>query len=163
MSDSTIRLAVAAFLDSPQALALTAVPRRHQSTIVERFLRSAYEDLGKAPKHLDGHDMHQLIGHVLPGRFPKKDPLAAQAMEVVTAYVDHLGEVEVVTNHWEMKMGLESTAMEFEEAVRTGVAVHHGHAPQRPIVHKAPKVGRNDPCPCGSGKKFKKCCEQLGN
>jgi len=21
-----------------------------------------------------------------------------------------------------------------------------------------PKVGRNDPCPCGSGKKFKKCC-----
>lgn len=23
----------------------------------------------------------------------------------------------------------------------------------------APKVGRNDPCPCGSGQKFKKCCE----
>lgn len=22
----------------------------------------------------------------------------------------------------------------------------------------APKVGRNEPCPCGSGKKFKKCC-----
>ncbi|WP_143821102.1 SEC-C metal-binding domain-containing protein [Motiliproteus sp. MSK22-1] len=21
-----------------------------------------------------------------------------------------------------------------------------------------PKVGRNDPCPCGSGKKYKKCC-----
>jgi uncharacterized protein len=25
-------------------------------------------------------------------------------------------------------------------------------------VRPAPKVGRNDPCPCGSGKKFKKCC-----
>jgi len=25
-------------------------------------------------------------------------------------------------------------------------------------VREAPKVGRNDPCPCGSGKKFKKCC-----
>jgi uncharacterized protein len=24
-----------------------------------------------------------------------------------------------------------------------------------------PKVGRNDPCPCGSGKKFKKCCGQV--
>lgn len=23
---------------------------------------------------------------------------------------------------------------------------------------QAPKVGRNEPCPCGSGKKFKKCC-----
>ena len=28
-------------------------------------------------------------------------------------------------------------------------------SPQAPTVHK---VGRNDPCPCGSGKKFKKCC-----
>ena len=27
-----------------------------------------------------------------------------------------------------------------------------------PIVNRSPKIGRNDPCPCGSGKKFKKCC-----
>jgi len=27
-----------------------------------------------------------------------------------------------------------------------------------PIRHKGPRVGRNDPCPCGSGRKFKKCC-----
>lgn len=26
------------------------------------------------------------------------------------------------------------------------------------VVRDAPKIGRNDPCPCGSGKKFKKCC-----
>lgn len=25
-------------------------------------------------------------------------------------------------------------------------------------IHPAPKVGRNDPCPCGSGRKFKRCC-----
>ncbi|GAB3260579.1 hypothetical protein GCM10027296_33890 [Chitinimonas naiadis] len=29
-----------------------------------------------------------------------------------------------------------------------------------PIVRESPKVGRNDPCPCGSGKKYKKCCGQ---
>ncbi len=29
---------------------------------------------------------------------------------------------------------------------------------QKPIHNKNPKVGRNDPCPCGSGKKYKKCC-----
>ena len=28
----------------------------------------------------------------------------------------------------------------------------------RPQTRDAPKVGRNDPCPCGSGKKYKKCC-----
>ena len=32
-------------------------------------------------------------------------------------------------------------------------------APQ-PIRREGPKVGRNDPCPCGSGKKYKKCCGQ---
>lgn len=29
---------------------------------------------------------------------------------------------------------------------------------KRPVVRDADKVGRNDPCPCGSGKKYKKCC-----
>ena len=29
---------------------------------------------------------------------------------------------------------------------------------KKPTVRTAPKVGRNDPCPCGSGKKYKKCC-----
>ncbi len=29
-------------------------------------------------------------------------------------------------------------------------------------IHKGPKVGRNDPCPCGSGKKYKHCCEKQG-
>ncbi len=29
---------------------------------------------------------------------------------------------------------------------------------KRPIVRASDKVGRNDPCPCGSGKKYKKCC-----
>jgi uncharacterized protein len=29
----------------------------------------------------------------------------------------------------------------------------------RPGMHGSPgKIGRNDPCPCGSGKKYKKCC-----
>ena len=29
---------------------------------------------------------------------------------------------------------------------------------QMPYVRETPKIGRNDPCPCGSGKKYKKCC-----
>ena len=29
---------------------------------------------------------------------------------------------------------------------------------ETPIHREEPKVGRNDPCPCGSGKKYKKCC-----
>jgi SEC-C motif-containing protein len=32
--------------------------------------------------------------------------------------------------------------------------------PAKQIVREAPKTGRNDPCPCGSNKKYKKCCGQ---
>jgi preprotein translocase subunit SecA len=31
-----------------------------------------------------------------------------------------------------------------------------------PFIRTEPQVGRNDPCPCGSGKKFKKCCMSRG-
>ena len=32
------------------------------------------------------------------------------------------------------------------------------HAPTHAPIRAAPKPGRNDPCPCGSGRKYKKCC-----
>ncbi len=35
---------------------------------------------------------------------------------------------------------------------------HHHFAPVEQFRRAAPKVGRNDPCSCGSGKKHKKCC-----
>jgi SEC-C motif-containing protein len=30
---------------------------------------------------------------------------------------------------------------------------------QQPHEREQPKIGRNEPCPCGSGKKYKKCCQ----
>lgn len=36
---------------------------------------------------------------------------------------------------------------------------YDGHAPKyEQVIRKGAKIGRNDPCPCGSGKKYKKCC-----
>jgi len=32
--------------------------------------------------------------------------------------------------------------------------------PVKQIIRTTEKIGRNDPCPCGSGKKFKKCCRE---
>lgn len=34
-----------------------------------------------------------------------------------------------------------------------------GHLPEvQQVINEGPKIGRNDPCPCGSEKKYKKCC-----
>ena len=40
---------------------------------------------------------------------------------------------------------------------RPGIGRGAPQAPPQPVKHDQPKVGRNDPCPCGSGKKYKKC------
>jgi len=53
-----------------------------------------------------------------------------------------------------------------QEVKREKVARETGTAASRTVVKKQPvrnaekKVGPNDPCPCGSGKKYKKCCMQ---
>jgi preprotein translocase subunit SecA len=45
---------------------------------------------------------------------------------------------------------------------RSSSSAEQGSKPQstpgKPEPVKVKKVGRNDPCPCGSGKKYKKCC-----
>jgi len=49
--------------------------------------------------------------------------------------------------------------VEVAKPVATGFAGAGGKAaPKKPVVNKEQKIGRNDPCPCGSGKKYKKCC-----
>ena len=41
--------------------------------------------------------------------------------------------------------------------------VHNSAQPQQPHRRPAPKIGRNELCPCGSGRKFKRCCvDKLG-
>lgn len=40
---------------------------------------------------------------------------------------------------------------------KEGEEHHHHHQKPQTVVREEPKIGRNDPCPCGSGKKYKKC------
>jgi len=47
----------------------------------------------------------------------------------------------------------------FKKDTATGEWLYdEGRISPRTIVRSAPKTGRNDPCPCNSGKKFKHCC-----
>ncbi len=54
-----------------------------------------------------------------------------------------------------------------QASIHAAMAILFGHGDKKTPVAlpippkgspKGPKVGRNDPCPCKSGKKFKKCC-----
>lgn len=57
----------------------------------------------------------------------------------------------------EQEMHYEHPSLESETSA-TGAAVSAEHAP---YVREEPKVGRNEPCPCGSGKKYKLCHGKL--
>jgi uncharacterized protein YecA (UPF0149 family) len=53
----------------------------------------------------------------------------------------------------------DQTGQEEEEVGHVhGPNCNHGHEQLRPITRASVKIGRNDPCSCGSKKKFKKCC-----
>ena len=52
---------------------------------------------------------------------------------------------------------LESICIQHEIDHLNGITIHDRENKSKPIVSQK-KVGRNDPCPCGSGKKYKKCC-----
>ncbi|MFA5802535.1 MAG: preprotein translocase subunit SecA [Thermoleophilia bacterium] len=53
---------------------------------------------------------------------------------------------------------LPEAAEEAKASAQAGQAGAPGKAPAAVVTRVADKVGRNDPCPCGSGKKYKKCC-----
>ena len=52
----------------------------------------------------------------------------------------------------------EVSQFEMDQRQRAAAAAPQGEQKTKPIKLDQPKVGRNDPCPCGSGKKYKKCC-----
>ncbi len=53
-------------------------------------------------------------------------------------------------------MGIASAASAAQESNPAADAAKRGKA--KPFKRESKKIGRNDPCPCGSGKKYKKCC-----
>jgi len=74
-----------------------------------------------------------------------------QAPEAVEAVVEH--EPQLTEVHYEHPQSsvLAATASEQEEHASKG----------EPVRNALPKIGRNDPCPCGSGKKYKHCHGRL--
>ncbi len=72
--------------------------------------------------------------------------------------VQRLFSVEIVTEESLEKM--EQKEQKKEQEVQKNTMANE--VQKEPIKRTLPKIGRNDPCPCGSGKKFKKCCMGKG-
>ncbi len=156
MPSKQVALEVAEFLDSDQARGLGSVDRARWQRLIEAFLSASYEDLGKAPRFLDGQELEGLLAQSLPARL--ESPKDAEVMpDLLRAYFAHVRETQLVSHAFEIEQALEIGMAPFLAAVRSGKVSGRAAAPAAPYVHGAPKLGRNDPCSCGSGKKYKKC------
>jgi hypothetical protein len=147
-----------AFLDSPEAAALDGVPADARAEIAARLF-SALRDYGTPLDKLAASDVHGWLLHSVPDEFEDHDPLAPHVAPVLRALVDFT-ERTSGRKLGTLRSEIEDALPDLEDALVSGHSHHHdhgGHAPETPYVRETPKVGRNDPCPCGSEKKFKKC------
>lgn len=107
--------------------------------------------------HLLGMD-HLKEGIGLRG-YGQRDPLTEykkEAFEVFAEMTDRIS-IEVLSRLFKIQVKKEEDIKEMPKKQRLNY--NRGSSPegQQP-VHKGRKIGRNEPCPCGSGKKYKKCC-----
>jgi len=111
--------------------------------------------------HLDAMD--DLREGVSLRGYGQKDPLIEYKKEAFTSFERLLGSVDhdIIRQIFRVQIGQPRPA---PQPVQTNIDAQDGIGltPQaeqaRPVVARKKKVGRNDPCPCGSGKKYKKCC-----
>ncbi len=110
--------------------------------------------------HIDAMDqLRQGIGLRAIGN---EDPVRAYQVEGFDMFEEMTAEIQEDTVKMLMRVRPQEKIQRKEVAKITGTSGGDsgGTGKIQPIVKKEKKVGRNDPCPCGSGKKYKKCCGQ---
>jgi len=109
--------------------------------------------------HIDAMDqLKQGIGLRAVGN---EDPVRAYQIEGFDMFEEMIGAIQEDTVKMLMRVRPQEKLQRKQVAKITSVSGGDGDntgGKIQPLVKKEKKVGRNDPCPCGSGKKYKKCC-----
>ncbi len=134
--------------------------RQHERYIILSIIDGQWKD------HLLGMD-HLKDGIGLRA-YGQRDPLveykkesfemfAAMKARIEDEIVRYLFLLEPISRE-EREEEEKKRKREQEMIFRAASRSRAGTEEKKTIVRKSPKIGRNDPCPCGSGKKYKKCC-----
>jgi preprotein translocase subunit SecA len=79
-----------------------------------------------------------------------------EGFEMFTELISSIKE-ETLQKIFRVQIARPEEVARFEPVRRQPMVMSHGAEAVQPVKRESKKVGRNDPCPCGSGKKFKKC------
>jgi hypothetical protein len=137
----------AEFEEAPEALPFAPKVRAAAQDLLAEFLGGACAD-GCDPGQIGEKEVRKGLMERVAG-MPLEADVRAEAPRLVGAYLEFLGRGGRVANGKHLGNFALALAKEFPR---------HGGGGGPPIRREAPKLGLNDPCPCGSGKKWKKCC-----
>ena len=116
--------------------------------------------------HIDSMD--ELKDGIGLRAYGQQDPVVKYRIEGMDMFEEMIEDIKVDVTKILMNIRQEGEAKRRETVKITGAALEAIHSVDggskigtdvdRTIRNEGPKVGRNDPCPCGSGKKYKNCC-----
>jgi preprotein translocase subunit SecA len=142
--------------DQKEALIGTASMRYHERMLMLQIVDSHWKD------HLLAMD-HLKEGIGLRG-YAQRDPLVEYKKESYGLFEDLMSRIEEDTLRFlfllqpvEEQKQAERIERRQRQQFTASSPGNGGDGATRQVKRDSPKVGRNDPCPCGSGKKFKKC------
>ena len=116
--------------------------------------------------HIDSMD--ELKNGIGLRAYGQQDPVVKYRIEGMDMFDEMISDIKVDVTKILMNIRQQGEAKRQETVKITGAALEAIHSVDggskigtdvdRTIRNDGPKVGRNDPCPCGSGKKYKNCC-----
>ena len=116
--------------------------------------------------HID--NMDELKNGIGLRAYGQQDPVVKYRIEGMDMFEEMISDIQVDVTKILLHIRQQAEAKRQETVKITGAALEAIHSVDggakigtdvdRTIRNEGPKVGRNDPCPCGSGKKYKNCC-----
>jgi len=143
--------------------------------LYERVLKEYDEKLSEIPEEvanefekaislrvIDTHWMNHIntMSHLREGiglrSYAQENPLRAYTNEGFELYDELLNTIDQETTMFLLKSEIRQNIE--RKQVAKGKAVTDNNKTKKATPKRVNKIGRNDPCPCGSGKKYKQCC-----
>ena len=90
--------------------------------------------------------------------YAQRDPLTEYKMEAFNMFGEMSNRINTETLSRLFKVRIQTEEEAPRLAKRQKLIYNRGEGSGAQTVKKEKKIGRNEPCPCGSGKKYKKCC-----
>jgi|YelNatPaOPRAMG01_1025707.scaffolds.fasta_scaffold01768_19 preprotein translocase subunit SecA len=107
----------------------------------------------------DEHLRYFLIEYA-PQKLAIKKESSKEVIEIIESFLEFLDNEGYIRNGSQLKNVLGENVREFTKLLPAGKTSPKKLQikEKRDVAIETVKIGRNDPCPCGSGKKYKKCC-----